>query len=249
MDVGLGAELVLAEGFLFFKRGGLAGGVFFPIDLGVFEIVEGAFGDGRGLAFEGVLGVFAPVIRGGDDDAVGERLFPGGGEEAVDVGFFDPVVLGVAFALDGVEFIGAGDFGDEVDTGVLGNFSVILRPIGEQPDIGVEAGVFRLVAEVGADEFLEVGALLALGLGGAAVVFENGLYGRHSVTANLTCGLEYDNSKEIAGGFSPSTDRTLIDRLEEIVALVIHKDEGGEILHGDFPNRFHAEFGKRQDLL
>ena len=107
VDVGLGALLVLAEGFLFFKRGGFAGGIFSPGDLAVFEVEEGNLAYWRGLAFQGVLGVFAPIIGGGNDDAVGEWLFPGGGEEAVDVGFLDPVVLGVALALDGVEFVGA----------------------------------------------------------------------------------------------------------------------------------------------
>ncbi len=31
--------------------------------------------------------------------------------------------------------------------------------------------------------------------------------------------------------------------LEEVVALVVHKDEGGEVFYADFPNGFHAEFG------
>ena len=28
---------------------------------------------------------------------------------------------------------------------------------------------------------------------------------------------------------------------EEVIAFVIHEDEGGEDLHGDFPDGFHAE--------
>ncbi len=59
-------------------------------------------------------------VGGGDDVAEGEGLLAGGGEEAVDVGFFHRVVLGVALALDGVIFAGAASFGDEVDAGVLG---------------------------------------------------------------------------------------------------------------------------------
>ena len=31
--------------------------------------------------------------------------------------------------------------------------------------------------------------------------------------------------------------------LEEVVALVIDKDEGREILNGDLPDRLHSEFG------
>src|SRR5262249_31886984 len=42
-----------------------------------------------------------------------------------------------------------------------------------------------------------------------------------------------------------------IQFLEEIVALVVDHDEGGEILHLDFPDRLHAEFRifHRFDLL
>ncbi len=168
-NAAFGAGLVGTQLFLFPQGGGLGGRVFLPIDAAVFEIEEGDLADGRGLAFEGMLGVLAPVVGGGDDDAVAERGFPGGGEEAVDVGFPDALILGKAFALDGVELAGAGDFRDEVDASVLGDFPIILRPIGKQPDIGVEIREFRLIAEIGADQFLEVGALLALGLGGGAV--------------------------------------------------------------------------------
>ena len=31
--------------------------------------------------------------------------------------------------------------------------------------------------------------------------------------------------------------------LEEVVALVIHQDKGGEVLHGDFPDGLHTQFG------
>jgi GNAT superfamily N-acetyltransferase len=40
--------------------------------------------------------------------------------------------------------------------------------VGAEPDVGVEIGVGGLVAEIGADEFIEVAALFALGLGGRA---------------------------------------------------------------------------------
>ena len=135
---------------------------------------------------QGVLGVLAPVVGGGDDDAVGEWLLAGGGEEAVDVGFLHAVVLGVALALDGVEFLGAVGFGDEVDAGVLGGETEFRVPISLaqsaiEPDVGVEIGVAGLVAEVGADEFLEVGAFFALGLGGGAVFGEDALEGSHGL--------------------------------------------------------------------
>ena len=31
--------------------------------------------------------------------------------------------------------------------------------------------------------------------------------------------------------------------LEEVVALVIHQDKGGEVLHRDFPDGLHTQFG------
>ena len=34
-----------------------------------------------------------------------------------------------------------------------------------------------------------------------------------------------------------------LDLLEEVVALVVHENEGGEVFHLDFPNGFHAQFG------
>jgi hypothetical protein len=33
------------------------------------------------------------------------------------------------------------------------------------------------------------------------------------------------------------------DFLKEIVALVVHQDEGGEVNDTDFPHGFHAQFG------
>ena len=132
---------------------------------------------------EGVFRVVAPVVGGGDDVAERERLLAGGGEEAVDVGLPDAVVLGVALALDGVEFLGASGLGDEVDAGVLGGETVGLRPVGEEPDVRVEIGEAGLVAEVGADEFLEVAAFFALGLGFRAVFGEDAFEGTHGMPA------------------------------------------------------------------
>jgi hypothetical protein len=49
--------------------------------------------------------------------------------------------------------------------------------------VGVEVGVGGLVAEIGADELLEVGSFLALGLGGGAVGGEDALERRHEAEA------------------------------------------------------------------
>ena len=36
--------------------------------------------------------------------------------------------------------------------------------------------------------------------------------------------------------------RARLDLLEEVVAFVVHEDEGREVLHFDFPYGFHAQF-------
>lgn len=34
-----------------------------------------------------------------------------------------------------------------------------------------------------------------------------------------------------------------LELLEEVIALVIHEDEGGEVLYSDLPDSLHAELG------
>ena len=70
------------------------------------------------------------------------------------------------------------------DAGVLAGQDELRRadflgPVGIEPDVGIEVGVGGLVAEIGADEFLEVAALFALGLGAGAVLGEDALKGTH----------------------------------------------------------------------
>lgn len=172
-----GGGLVGTEGFLCFEDGRGAGLEAGPVDLAVFEVVEIDFGDGRLLSGEGLLGVVGPGGGGGDDDAMGEGFLTGGGEEAVDVAFLDAVVFGVEFALDSVGFGGAAGTGNEVDAGVFGGEAVFAGPVGVGPDLFVEVGVGGLVAEVGEDEFLEIGAFFAFGEGGGAVGVEELLQG------------------------------------------------------------------------
>jgi hypothetical protein len=68
-----------------------------------------------------------------------------------------------------VVFLGALGFRDEVDAGVLAGQAELRGadfpgPVGIEPDVRVEVGVGGLVAEIGADEFLEVGSFFALSL-------------------------------------------------------------------------------------
>ncbi len=185
-DFALGAGLVEAEFLLGLEGGGGggAGAVFCPVDLAGFEGEEVDLVNGWLLAVEGVGGIIGPVVSGGDDVAEGERFLAGGGEEAVDIGLFHGVVLGVAFALDGVVFLGAVRFRDEVDAGVFARHAELRGAdfpgsVGVEPDVGVEVGVGGLVAEIGADEFLEVAAFFPLSLGGGAVGGEEALERSH----------------------------------------------------------------------
>jgi hypothetical protein len=160
-----------------------------PINLGVLQIEEVDFIDGRLLVAQGGFGVFTPVVRGGDDDALGEGLLAGGGEEAVDVALINAMRGVVAFALDGVKLFGAVSLGDEIDTGVYGGEAVCYRPICKEPYVGVEVGKAGFVAEVGADEFLEVGAFFFLGLGCCALLCEDALKCGHWFGNSLRRGV------------------------------------------------------------
>ncbi len=131
--------------------------------------------NGRLLFAQGIFGVFAPVIGGGDNDALGEGFPAGGGEEAVDIGFAHAIVGCVTFALDGVVFLGATGACDEVNAGVLGGDAELGSanfpgPIPKKPDVAVEVGIAGLITKVSADELFEVGAFFPLGLGSAAVL-------------------------------------------------------------------------------
>ena len=176
--------MTLVRALLFLEGGWLAGLVFRPVDLTFLQGIEVDFQNRRLLVVEGVSGVPAPVIGGGDDVTECERFLTGGGEEAVDVGFPDAVVRGVAFALNSVVFLRAAGAGDEVDAGVLGGEAELraagfLYPVCVQPDVGIKVRVGGLKPEEGADELLEVGAFLPLGLGGGTVGSEDALEGGH----------------------------------------------------------------------
>ena len=60
-----------AELLLGLERGGLAGLVSGAVDLRVLQVLEVNFVNGLQLGEQGFLGALAPVIRGGNDDALG----------------------------------------------------------------------------------------------------------------------------------------------------------------------------------
>src|SRR5262249_57909089 len=64
-------------------------------------------------------------------------------------------------------------------------------------------------------------------------------------------GIQNPGSRLLPGRAASACSSPQIQFLEEIVALVVDHDEGGEILHLDFPDRLHAQLGifHRLDLL
>jgi hypothetical protein len=57
------------------------------------------------LVLQCILGVFAPVVGGADNNPVGKRLFTGRGKKAINIAFLDAVFIAIKFTLYGVEFI------------------------------------------------------------------------------------------------------------------------------------------------
>src|SRR5690606_33266656 len=63
-----------------------------PVDLAVFQGLQVNLADRRLLALQRILCMLAPVIGGGDDNAMRKRGLARGGEETVDVLLLDFVV-------------------------------------------------------------------------------------------------------------------------------------------------------------
>ena len=149
-----------------------------PVDLAGFQVVQGDLADRRLLVDQRVLGVLAPVVGAAYDDAMSERLATGRSEKAVDVLLLKPVFRIVELALNGMDDPGACFFGHQVDTVILGAKTVVRRPFGPGPDPTVQVSVGSLVAEIGKNQLLEIGALLTLGHGRTAQRCKHGAQGR-----------------------------------------------------------------------
>ena len=154
-----GLLLVVAEGF--WGDGGAGGeaGEGLPVGLEGAEAREGHHLDGDGAVGERALGIVAPSIGGGEDEAVGEgalgafegKVFAELGEEGINVGLGDNVAVFVALGLDAVEFA-VDVFGDQVDACVV--TEVEFRP---EPDAGELRSVERQLREQTFHQSLEAG--------------------------------------------------------------------------------------------
>lgn len=135
--------------------------------------------DRKLLALQGVLGVFAPVVGGSDDNAVRERCFAGSGEETINVLLLDAVVLGIQLALDGVVLACPLGARHQVDAGVATVQSLFFGPVAICPYFIVEVAIGRFVAEIGEDQLFEVSTFFAFGDRCRSVGVEQGLKGGH----------------------------------------------------------------------
>ncbi|MCY1251405.1 hypothetical protein D9M72_651610 [compost metagenome] len=79
--------------------------------------------------------MLAPVVGGGNDDAVRERSFTRGGEETVDVPLLDLVVLGVQLALDGVVLTCALSARNQINARILTAQALPFGPIDIRPHL------------------------------------------------------------------------------------------------------------------
>src|SRR5450759_3274214 len=89
------------------------------------------------LVLQRILGVFAPLVCRGDDDAMREWLFAGGGKEAVDVTFLQAVVFGIQLALNSMVFARATGFGDKINAGITCIQPLQFCPIAIRPNITI----------------------------------------------------------------------------------------------------------------
>ena len=134
------------------------------------KIVNGEAGDGLGLVGDGILGVFAPAVGGGDYDAGGEERVAEGGEKGVDIAFGDGVLWLIELALDTAELAGGAFFGDDIDPDIA-DFS-FAGPVVEEPDGGEALGIDGIECEVAADQAFEAVAKIVVGAGFPAEIGE-----------------------------------------------------------------------------
>ena len=125
------------------------------------------------LVFEGIDGIGAPVIGGGNPEAMGEadgfeilefvaELSAGSGQEGIDSGFVDGGGFLITFALDS-PIVAGGSAGNEIDAGVFAAEIAAGGEIIPEPDMGKEIGVTRIGVEVSQDKAFEFVAFVTFG--------------------------------------------------------------------------------------
>ena len=142
-----------------------------PVNGAGFEVVNGEAIDGLGLVRDGVVGVFAPAIGGGNDDAGREQRMAEGGEIGINVFLREGVLRQIEFTLDATEFPGGAFFRDEIYADVTD--LAFLRPVVEEPNAGEALGIDGVELKVTPDKPFETVAEVAVGSGGLTKLRED----------------------------------------------------------------------------
>ena len=116
---------MIAQDLLGLKYRRLMGLVCSPVNLAFLQIVQIYLAHWRLLILQRVVGVLAPVVCRGDDDAARKGLLTRRGKKAIDVGLLNFVVVRKEFALDGVVLAGALRPRHQVNAGVAGIHSLL----------------------------------------------------------------------------------------------------------------------------
>ena len=132
-----GLDLVGAQGLFGLQGRGCVWCIERPVYLAVFKVMKVDFADWGLLVAQGVFRVFAPVVGGANNDAVGKGLLAGCGKKAVYVLFLQTVVFCIQLALDCVKFARACCLRHKVNARIACVQPLFFGPIGIQPDIAV----------------------------------------------------------------------------------------------------------------
>jgi hypothetical protein len=132
-----------------------------PVDRRRLEVGEPDATDRDLLALDRVLGMGVPLVRGRDDDPLGEALLARRGEERVDVGLGDRRVRVEELALDRHVAARQAVDGDNVDAGVV--LAAAVRPVLPEPHVAELLGIDRVGAKELGHQPLELAALVGVG--------------------------------------------------------------------------------------
>lgn len=146
-----------------------------PVNRAGVEIVNREAVDRLGLVFDGVVGVFAPAVGGGNNEAGREQRISQRGEIGINVLLGNRVLGEEKFALDAAEFAGGAFLRHKVNADIAD--VPLLRPFIEQPDAGEALGVDGIEFEITAEQPLEAVAEIAVGRCGLAKLREDAVDG------------------------------------------------------------------------
>lgn len=142
-----------------------------PVNRAGIEIVNREAVDRLGLVFDGVLGVLAPAVGGGNNEAGGEQRIPQRGEIGINVLLGNRVLGEKEFALDAAEFAGGAFLRHHINADIAD--ASLLRPVVEHPHAREAFGVDGVEFEVTAEQPFKTVAEVAIGLGVVAEMREN----------------------------------------------------------------------------